>query len=146
MRKDGVLHVLTDDPPSGPPNAISKSQKEDQKARPHIFLNIGEEPATLITSILLAGAITKEVWKKLTETYKKENIQSKLNLRTQLHNLRFEEEKDLQGHLTKLEEIFIDLGRLNDPVSEKEKRGTTKVVTRIIQFHCANGGGEQYGV
>ena len=122
MRKDGVLHVLTEDPPTGPPNMVSKFQKDDQKARTHIVLNIGDEPATLITSILLTGATTKEVWKKLTETYKKENIQSKLNLRTQLHNLRFEEENDFQGHLTKLEKIFICL--LYTSPSPRDQRGS----------------------
>ena len=90
MRNDGVLHVLTEDPPNletASSASVTKFRKEDAKARPHIVLNLGEEPTTLVTAILLADATTKEVWKKLSDAYMKENIQSKLNLRTQLHNL-----------------------------------------------------------
>jgi len=44
MRKDGVLHLLREDQPD--PNtasnaALARLQKEDQKARPHIVLNLG---------------------------------------------------------------------------------------------------------
>ena len=112
MRKDGVLYVLTQDPPEQETStqaAVSRFRKDDEKARPHIVLNIGEEPATIITSLLLAGATTKAVWEKLTDTYHKENIQSKLNLRTKLHNLQLKEESDLQAHLTQLEEILLTL-------------------------------------
>ena len=35
----------------------------------------------------------------------------------------FEEEKDIQGHLTKLENILIDIATLNDPVTKKDKNG-----------------------
>ena len=92
MRKDGILHILTEDAPD--PNdstsaVLEKYKREDQKDRPHIVLNIWEEPATLITSLLLSSATTKDVWKQLTDAYQKENIQSKLNLRTTLHNLRY---------------------------------------------------------
>lgn len=121
-----VLHALTDDPPdpdTATTAAVNKFQKDDAKARPHIVLNLGEEPATILTSLLLSGATTKVVWRKLTDSYQKENIQSKLNLRTKLHNLRYKDGNDLQTHLTSLEEIFVDLARLNDPVSEKDKTG-----------------------
>ena len=72
MRKDGVLHVLTQEPPDAD-NAtqaqINRFQRDDQKARPHIVLNLAEEPATLITSLLMSDGTTKQVRDKLTDTY-----------------------------------------------------------------------------
>ena len=44
-----------------------------------------------------------------------------MNLRTQLHNIRYTDGKDLQEQLTKIEEIFIEIARLNDSVTEKDK-------------------------
>lgn len=124
MRKDGVLHVLTEDPPSAETNSqavINRWKKQDEKARPHIVLNLGEEPAILVTSILLEGATTKQVWVKLRDTYRKENIQSKLNLRSKLHNTFFKDTEDIQVHLKTLEEIFVELARVNDAVSQTDK-------------------------
>ena len=123
MRKDGVLNLLREDPPD--PNtasngALARFQKEDQKARPHIVLNLGEEPATMITSLLLSGATTEAVWDKLIDNYQKGNIQTKLNLRSRLHSMKLTDEGKLQDHLTQLEQIFVDLARINDPVAPNE--------------------------
>lgn len=126
MRRDGVLHVLTESPPdpnSSTAEARAQWLKDDQKARPHIVLNLAEEPATLVTSLLISDASTKEVWERLRNTYQRENIQSQLNLRTKLHNLQLLENGDIQSHLTQLEEIFVDLARINDPVAESDKNG-----------------------
>ena len=124
MRKDNVLHVLTEDlPENASQSATTRFMADDRKARAHVVLNLGEEPATLITSLLMADASTKEVWKKLTDSYQKENIQTKLNLRNRLHNIRFKDTDDLQEHLTSLEEIFLDLARLNDAVADGDKTG-----------------------
>ena len=52
MRKDNVLHVLTEDlPEHASQSATTRFMADDRKARAHVVLNLGEEPATLITLI-----------------------------------------------------------------------------------------------
>ena len=91
MRKNGVLHVLRDDSPNEDASEAiqNRFKRAEEKARAHIVLNLGDEPATLFTSSLMSGATTKEVWNKLKDAYQKENIQSKLNPRTKLHTVRY---------------------------------------------------------
>lgn len=62
MRRDGVLHVLNERPPN--PAMVSceelkKWREADRKGRPHIVLNLAEEPATLITLLLIFDDPTK---------------------------------------------------------------------------------------
>lgn len=47
----------------------------------------------------------------------------KLNLRNKLHKICFRDGEDLQEYLTKLEEIVLELPRLNDWIAEKDKTG-----------------------
>lgn len=68
-------------------SAVNRVKKDDEKARPHAVLNIGKEPATVITAMVLSGCSTKNVWGNLTSGYKKNNIQSKRDHGTKLHNL-----------------------------------------------------------
>ena len=124
LRKDNVLHVLTEEISEDASQAQrNRFAQDDRKARAHVVLNLGEEPATLITALLLADATARDVWKKLTDSYQKENIQTKLNLRNRLHNVRFKDNDNLQDHFTALEEIFLDLARLNDAVADADKTG-----------------------
>ena len=126
MRKDGVLHLLNAEPPRAGMSSIestSRFKRDDEKERRHIVLNIGEEPSNLVTSLLMNEATTKQVWDKLTASYQKENILSKLNLRSKLHTIKLKNNNELQPHLTQLEEIFVDLARLNDPVNDNDKNG-----------------------
>lgn len=62
----------------------------------------------LITSLVLFGATTNVVWKKLTRTYQTENIQSKLGMRNELQRLGYKNDSDLENRLTELEEIFLN--------------------------------------
>ena len=67
--KDGLIHTLSDDPPNeelSTTAAVNKFRKEDEKARPHIVLNLREEPETLVTYLLMDKATTKVVWNKLS--------------------------------------------------------------------------------
>lgn len=126
MRKVGVLHALIEDPPNPDTStvaSVNKFKKDDEKAITHIVLNLREETATLLTTLLISCATTKVVWRKLIDTYQKENIRSKLNLRTKLHNLRCKDGDNLETHLTSVEESFVDLARLNDHVTDKHKTG-----------------------
>lgn len=86
-RGSACTQTKSPDPAEATATQIKTFKAEDWKARSHIFLNLGEDPATLIISLLFSDATTKEVWKKLTDSYQKENIQSKLNLHTRLHNV-----------------------------------------------------------
>lgn len=81
MRKDGVLNALAKDAPEegATSNVINRINKMDEKAWAHIVFKLGEEPATLVTSLLMSGATTKSVWNKIQASYQKENIQSKLH-------------------------------------------------------------------
>lgn len=124
MRKDGVLHVLSEDPPNPETSTntvVSRWKRDDERARPHIVLNLGEEPATLVTSLVISGGTSRQVWQKLNDVYEKENIQTKLNLRSKLHNLAFKEGDNMEKHLTELEDVFLNLARLNDAVVDKDK-------------------------
>lgn len=100
---------------------VNKFKKDGKKARSHIVLSVGKEPATLITSLILSGASTKAVWEKSTRIYQKEKDQFKLNLRTEFRNLRFKKDSDLQTHLTELDEMLLVLTRWGDPVTDKDK-------------------------
>ena len=90
---------------------INRFQRDDQKVGPYIVLNLAKEPATLITSVRMSDDTTKKIWEKLTDTYQKENIQSKINLRGKLHSLRYRDVPNLQNHLTPIEEIFVELSK-----------------------------------
>lgn len=73
--------------------------------------------------MIVSGATTKDIWRKLTDDYQKENIQSILNLRTKLHNLRYKDTEDLKKYLTDIEIIFVDLTPCNELVTDKYKTG-----------------------
>lgn len=84
MHQDGVITFLTQDIPYGVgPTGKSNVpfQLEDREACPHMVLRLEETPPKLITSLLMKDETTKVRWKKLTDSYQKENVQSKLNLR-----------------------------------------------------------------
>lgn len=125
MPKDGVLDALQEDEPPEVSSAavINKFKKQYKKARAHIVLNLGKEPAMLVTSLWILGAATKAVWNKLPDSYEKENIQSKHNLGTKLHIIKLDNKSDKQGHITWLEETFLTLARLNDALDDKDKAG-----------------------
>lgn len=126
LHHDEVLYVLSEgaaDPVLSTLEVQQRWEEDDRKARPHFFLNLGEEPATLVTSLFISNAQTKEVWNLLCGTYHQENIQLQLNLRNKLHNLQLSDNGNIHHHLLQLEEIFVDLARINDPVLEKDKTG-----------------------
>lgn len=87
------------------------------------MFNPKEEPATLIISLLISVASTKEVWKRLCKTYRRENVPLQLDFCTKLHNLRLLEPGDIQEHLIQLEELLVELARINDPVAENDENG-----------------------
>lgn len=55
IRKDGVLGALTEDSMDhiATTAATKRFKKMDEKAQVHIALNLVEEPATLVTSLLM---------------------------------------------------------------------------------------------
>lgn len=55
MRKDGDMNALTNDAPGGDASTavINCFNKTEENAEAHIALNLGEEPATLVTSLLI---------------------------------------------------------------------------------------------
>lgn len=88
--KDGAIHVLTQDKPGSSTLAVSQNNKwsaNNRKARQHIVMNVCEEPVTRLSSFLISDATTKEVRNNLKDSYRKENIQSKRNLRTHLDSI-----------------------------------------------------------
>lgn len=97
--------------------------KDDLRVHPYIVLNLREEPATLITSLLIPDATAKEVFDRLSNTYQRLNMQSQLNLWSQLHSLQLSQDRNVQLHLTRLEEIIVELARINDPENKSEKCG-----------------------
>lgn len=74
MRRDGVLNALSEDAPEEGASiaTINLFSKVDEKARAHIVLNLVEKPATFVTSLLMSGETTKEVWNKIEYSYQKE--------------------------------------------------------------------------
>lgn len=78
MHQGGLLHILTEKSPdlnTSSTAAVNKFRRENQRARPQIGINIGEELATVIISILLSNVTTKEVWLNTNDDYQKDNIQ-----------------------------------------------------------------------
>lgn len=56
LRKKDLFHALNEDPTESESTtvaAVNKFCRADEKACPHIVLNLGEEQASLITSLLL---------------------------------------------------------------------------------------------
>lgn len=111
------------DPETATSRKVSNWKKENHEVRPQIVLNLAEELVTLVASLLIFDALTKEVWDQLCNTYQRENFQSQLNVRTKLHKLRLTEVQDIQEYLTALEETFADIARINVPVVVNEKIG-----------------------
>lgn len=61
LRRHGVLYVLTNEEPDravSTSEAQQKWEEDDRKARPHIVLNLDEEPATLLTTLFISNATT----------------------------------------------------------------------------------------
>lgn len=90
-------------------NVIKCFNKTDEKACTHTFLKLREEPAALITSLLMSGGTTKLIWNKMKDSYQMENIQSKLNLRTQLNTIKYVSNVHIEDHITGLEELFLSM-------------------------------------
>lgn len=68
LRKKGVLPSLKEDPPDlekSSPEAVSRLERDDERDLPQIVVNVGEEPKTLITSLLLTDATKMSVCKKI---------------------------------------------------------------------------------
>lgn len=74
MHRDGALYVLSKDYPKAkvPTAAVmDSSTKNYKKTKTRIVISQKKEPAALIKSLVLSGATSKAVWKKLTNTYHK---------------------------------------------------------------------------
>lgn len=79
------------------------------------------------------NAKTKYLWIILTDSYHKEQIQSKLNMQTQFYSVSYKDNRNLQEHFTTLEEIFLELARLDEPVSVGKK--TSNLLTSLSSSH-----------
>lgn len=71
----------------------------------------------------MSDASTNEVWERLRNTYQREYVQSQLRVRIKLHALQLGKTGDIQSSPTLLEEIFVNLARINNPVIETDKSG-----------------------
>ena len=109
IRKDGLLNTLYNNPPDQETSTtavINKLWKEDENERPHIALNLGEEPATLVKFLLLDNGTMTVVWDKNSTVFnKKHSIQVEYSQK--LQEIEFEDWNDLKDHLIKMEEIFF---------------------------------------
>lgn len=67
MRKDGVLAAITEERPldTTSTSIINRFNEIDEKARERIVLNLGEELATFVTSLLMSEATTPAARDKL---------------------------------------------------------------------------------
>lgn len=75
MRNDGVLGALTEDLPTegSTSEVVNRFKRMDEKARDQIVLNLGEEQATIITSVLTSDGTTNASWDKLQDNFRKED-------------------------------------------------------------------------
>lgn len=109
MGRDGVFYVLIQEPhnsETATSNAANKSEKDDEKARPHIVLNEGKRRAKLITALVISKASIRNLREKLTSAYQKKNIQLERKLSTKLRNVHNKDNAGIQRHLKILEEGF----------------------------------------
>lgn len=77
VRRVGVSHLSRKPKPVAefdPPEVIEQRNKADRKARPHILLDLGEEPATLAIYLLISDATTNEIFDRLCNTCQQQNI------------------------------------------------------------------------
>jgi len=74
-----------------------------------------------VVSILQAKGSAKNVWEQLEKTYRKDNLQAKLNISGKLQTIKFDENTDIQDHLNALQKHFLEIARLNDTVSDQDK-------------------------
>lgn len=63
MRKEGVLGTLVEDAPEHKETktVINRFKKNDEKARAHIVLNLAQQPATFLTSLIMSGDTSRAV-------------------------------------------------------------------------------------
>lgn len=67
--------------------ATNRFKKMYEKDRAYLFLNLGEKHATQVKYLMMSGGTTRTVWDNRKDTYDKENIPSKINLRTELYTI-----------------------------------------------------------
>lgn len=88
--------------------AISCFTRNDVKNIFRIAFSLDDEAASLLTYILSKDATKKIILNNLIDAYQMENPQSKLNIETNLDNLKFREINDIQDHLMYLRIKFVD--------------------------------------
>lgn len=121
-RKHVDWNALTKEAPEEGTNnkVISRFNEMDEKSWANTVLDLGTEPAALVTMLLMSGTTTKLAWNKIQDSYKKGNIQWKLKLLTQLHTIKKAINADIQDHMTKLEKLFVSLACPNNTMDEKD--------------------------
>jgi len=121
MIRDSVDYVLTEARPDAPVSARNKWDKDNRKARSHIVLNLAEAALITVAGLLSTGGTSKDVWEKLEKTYLKDNLQAKLNIRSKIHSMKFETNKNFDEHYNTFSKYCLDLARLGDPVDPKDQ-------------------------
>lgn len=106
MRWGGFIHDLSQESLNAELSmvgGINTFTKDDETEWRRIVLNVGEEPATLIST-----------------SYHKKNIHFKLNLRTKLNNLRYNNVSELKS-ISLTGRHYLDFAGLDDPVTNKDE-------------------------
>lgn len=91
IRKDGVLNALTENAREEREtiNVINRFNKMDEKSRSKIFVNLCEQPATLVTSLLMLDG-TKKVGMEQDRRFPSEGkytIKTQITYSTSYHHV-----------------------------------------------------------
>lgn len=125
MNADQIIFVITDQRLLGIKSSAEAHRRWDdahRKARSHIVQNLGTQPIVAVSEILeRIQCSALEVWTKLKATYQKNNIQTYMSLRQLLNSLVFKDDGNILEHLHDMDTIFIELARLGDALTEKQR-------------------------
>ena len=93
------------------------------KAKSTIFLCLGDSPLDKVRRLVDEDDTTaKQLWDELEKIYTSSNAQSILNLRQELDNLRYEEDKSWEEHINKFMDLLSKLAiMMRRELTEKEK-------------------------
>ena len=121
-KADSELVGFEIEPSSNKPSIRKKWFELMIKAKSTIVLCLGDSPLAKVRRFVDDDETTaKQLRDELEKIYTSSNAQSILNLRQELDNLRYKEEKSWDDHVNKFMDLLSKLATYDEELTEKEK-------------------------
>lgn len=124
LEKEGVLEMITEDPPDSTATAEQKEKfkKADVKARNLIVWCLSDN----VLEMVKGKQTAKEIMDEIKGTYQKQGIANLVQLQRKLRNLKFNGKSSLNEFIIEFEKIIMELRNCGGTIDKNE------VITQLL--------------